>query len=455
MRRFPVWLAVSGLVVLVGAPAGLRAQGYSVNEHGSCAMGRAGTAVAAPCADGSAIFFNPAGIANARKGVWTISAGVTAIAPRGGFINDATGLRTDLEDLLIPVPALYIQRGVTDKLSVGLGAFAPYGLTTEWPENSEVRFNGYRSSIRAIYIQPTVAYKLHKMVQVGAGFDLNLLHLGLKQRVDLFDQEAAPGVTFGNLGFQRGTDIADVDLEGSGTGVGYHLGLIVAPSDRISFGVRYLSRQKVNVDGAEAKIDRVFTGIILPAGNPLGAPAGTPLDTILSPEFTGSGPLQDQGGRTALRMPEQLTAGVMVRPTEKLRLLVDITYTNWEVFDTVQIILDDLPQSNLIENATGATAWRYGAEYDISPSTTLRGGYLFHDAALPDGSVTPNLPEGKRSEFTLGFGTRLGSKLHVDAAYQYIQQQDRRGRSVEFGQPDNGLFEFKAHLFGATLTYTF
>ena len=83
MRRFPVWLAVSGLVALSGAPAGLRAQGYSVNEHGSCAMGRAGTAVAAPCADGSALFYNPAGIAGTKKGVWTISAGVTAIAPSG------------------------------------------------------------------------------------------------------------------------------------------------------------------------------------------------------------------------------------------------------------------------------------------------------------------------------------------------------------------------------------
>ena len=84
MRRYPVWLAVCGSVVLAGAPASLTAQGYSVNEHSSCAMGRAGTAVASPCADGSSIFFNPAGIASAAKGVWTISTGVTAIAPSGG-----------------------------------------------------------------------------------------------------------------------------------------------------------------------------------------------------------------------------------------------------------------------------------------------------------------------------------------------------------------------------------
>src|SRR5690606_41116219 len=55
----------------------------------------------------------------------------------------------------------------------------------------------------------------------------------------------------------------------------------------------------------------------LPRNNPLGAPTGTPLDSILAPQFRGSGPLQDQGGRSGLRMPEQLTAGVSVRPIDK------------------------------------------------------------------------------------------------------------------------------------------
>ena len=60
MRRFHVWLAVGGLAAFIGVPSTLPAQGFSVNEHSTCAMGRAGTAVASPCADGSAIFFNPA-----------------------------------------------------------------------------------------------------------------------------------------------------------------------------------------------------------------------------------------------------------------------------------------------------------------------------------------------------------------------------------------------------------
>jgi long-subunit fatty acid transport protein len=154
-------------------------------------------------------------------------------------------------------------------------------------------------------------------------------------------------------------------------------------------------------------------------------------------------------------MPEQLTGGIMVMPVDRLKLLFDVWWTNWKVFDTLSIITANLPQNNLPENFGGTTSWRYGAEYEVSPTAVVRAGYLFHNAAEPKGSVTPNLPEGSRAEFTLGIGAKLGSGLHGDLAYQYINQQNRRGRTVPFGQPDNGLYTFKANLFGAMLTYTF
>lgn len=455
MRRCPVWLALGGVVALAGVPVALYAQGFSVNEHGSCAMGRASTGVADPCNDGSAIFFNPAGLSKAEKGRWTISVGGTGIAPTGGFTDDATGLESKLNDKIFPVPSAYIMRGISDNVAAGIGAFAPYGLTTDWPTRSQGRYLGYKSVIRAIYIQPTLAVKLGEYVRLGAGFDLNLFHVQLRQRVDLAEQAAAPGITFANLGIQAGTDFADVNLHGNATGVGYHAGAILTPHKRVSLGIRFLSRQKVTVDGAKAEIKQVYTGILLPAGNPLGAPAGTPLDTILAPQFRGTGPLQDQGGSTTIRMPEQIGAGIMVNPVDKLKLFFDLTWQNWRVFDTLVIDTDRLPTTFIAENFEAVTAWRYGAEYAISSATTIRAGYLFHDAAEPKGSVTPNLPEGNRSEFTLGFGTRLSRGLRADLAYQYIDQQDRRGRTTEYGNPDNGLFKFKAHLFGAHLTYTF
>jgi long-chain fatty acid transport protein len=418
-------------------------------------MGRAGTGVADPCPDGSAIFMNPAGLASAVKNQWTISAGGVGIAPRGGFTNDNTGLESKLNNKVFPVPSVYITRGISDNVAAGVGLFAPYGLTTDWPTSSEGRFLGYKSVIRAIYIQPTLAARLGEYVKLGAGFDFNLFHVQLRQRVDLSEQLAAPGITFGNLGIPVGTDFADVNLHGNATGVGYHVGAIFQPHKRVSLGFRFMSRQKVTVDGAKAEISQVSTGLLLPPNNPLGRPAGTPVDSLVAPQFRTGGLLVNQDGSTAIRMPEQIGAGIMVNPVDKFKLLFDVTWQNWKVFDTLVIDTETLPTSIIPENFGATTAWRFGAEYAVSPTTAVRVGYLRHDAAEPTGSVTPNLPEGERAEFTAGFGTRLTGSLHVDLAYQYINQQDRRGRTVDFGQPDNGLFTFKAHLFGAHLTYTF
>src|SRR5437879_11766691 len=83
MRRYALsalWLSSAGL------PTVLAAQGFGIYEQGTCAMGRAGTGVAAPCADGSAIFFNPAGLAGAKGGRRTI--GVPLLRINGGFPHD-------------------------------------------------------------------------------------------------------------------------------------------------------------------------------------------------------------------------------------------------------------------------------------------------------------------------------------------------------------------------------
>jgi len=459
MRRFHVWLAVGGLAAFLGSPASLRAQGFSVNEHGTCAMGRAGTGVAAPCDDGSAMFFNPAGVASVPRGRTQISVGGVFIAPHGDFTQDATGLSSDLNKKVFPVPALFLTHGFTDRFAAGLGVFAPYGLTTDWPKDALGRFSSFKSVIRNIYVQPTVAAKLGKYVKVGGGFDVNFLHLELNQRVDLAEQATTtPGVTFANLGIPAGTDFAEGKVTGSKTGFGFHLGLTVQPTDQLSFGARYLSRQRIDDINGDAEFKQVNTNILIPPGSPLiaalGVPAGTPMDAILAPQFQ-SGKLIDQGGATGLRLPEQLTLGVAFRPTDKLHLLFDYGMQNWEVWDTIVLDFDSLGQRVLPQDFKRTHSWRFGGEYSVGSSSVVRAGFLTHSAAAPDDNVTATLPEGGRTEFTVGYGTRLGGSGHVDLAYQYIDQADRRGRSREAGTPNDGVYTFKAHLFGATFSWNF
>ena len=77
--------------------------------------------------------------------------------------------------------------------------------------------------------------------------------------------------------------------------------------------------------------------------------------------------------------------------------------------------------------------------------------------------MTPLLPEGARNELTAGAGVALSPKWSVDFAYQFIKQNDRRGRTRDLSgatsgqllELNNGLYSFSAHLVGFSLAYTF
>ena len=464
MRRFLVWMAAGALAGAV-APAGLAAQGYGIYEHSSCMMGRAGTGTASPCADASAIFYNPAGIIGSGRG--TLSAGMTYIGPKGSFTNDITGNESVLDNLKFYIPHLYYARDLGGGYSAGLGVFAPYGLTTDWGNTFEGCFLGYRSKIQSIYVQPTFAARVTSTIKVGGGFDFSFVKVNLRQRADLFSTVAAPGLTFGNLGIPQGTDFADINLEGKGTGVGFNAGVIWQAHPRVAVGLRFLSQQEIYINKAKATITQISTGIILDPGNPfrdpLGnpIPGGTPLDSVLAPQFRTTGPLVNQTGSTKLTFPSQLVFGVNVKATERLHILGDVQWVNWKKFETLALQFERLPQKIIREDYVNTVGYRIGGEYMVNDKYTARIGFLSHGAAAPDQTVTPNLPEGPRTEYTAGVGGTLTPHLHLDVAYQYIDQADRRGRTTDGGLAvptaavNNGLYTFSASLIGATLTYKF
>ncbi len=462
MRRFQVWIAAGVLTAILVMPQSAEAQGFSVNEQSSCAMGRGGTGVASPCADGSAIFFNPAGLI-LPKGKGVTSAGATMIAAKGDFTNSATGQVSTLEDHITPVPALYVGYGVSETATIGLGIFAPYGLAIEWPDDAQGRFLGYYSSVKGIYVQPTFGLKAGDRLSFGIGFDITQSSLELKQRVDLASQlvPGGGGATFANLGIAYGTDFANVQLTGNDMSLGFHLGAIAKITDDLSFGIRYLSKQTVNVDNGEATITQVATNLYLAPNNPLGLPAGTPIDALLAPQFQPGGRLVDQEGAAILPYPAQLNMGLTLQVTDKLKVLGDVGIQFWEVWSTLPLNFEYLGDRTLVEDYRNTTTWRLGTEYAVGSKSTARLGFIAHNAAAPPQTVTPLLPEGPRTEFTAGFGSRLSDRFGFDLAYQYIDQADRQGRSGDGGMAapttavNDGLYTFSANLVGITLTYSF
>src|SRR4029077_9199551 len=114
------------LVLFTAAPTLLGAQGFGIYEQGTCAMGRAGAGVAAPCSDGSALFFNPAGLAGVSGGHLTI--GTTLLGAQGGLPGGILPQETQRHAPPLAAPRVYISYAATPKLGIGVGVFAPYGL---------------------------------------------------------------------------------------------------------------------------------------------------------------------------------------------------------------------------------------------------------------------------------------------------------------------------------------
>src|SRR3989454_1977405 len=415
------------LVLCAGVPTLLSAQGFGIYEQGTCAMGRAGTGVAAPCSDGSAMFFNPAGLAGLTGAHATI--GVTLIDIQGGFTDDVFQQHTELDDPLIGVPQLYISYGATSKLAVGVGLFAPYGLETRWPMTFDGRFAGYKNFLRSVYIQPTLAYQVTPRLSLGGGLDIVLGKVELNQRLDLAQAPipttlvpvplGSPPATFGQFGIAPGTDFANVHLEATKTTVGAHFGAVFKVSERLSFGANFLTQAKFDYSGTAA-FTQVLTNLVVPADIPLDLPLGTltipagcHVDDLLTAPTAACGGLGlglfntgvvTQPVATTVKNPSQLALGGAYKVTNAWTLLGDYQLTWWSQFNELDITF---PQDatgflnrKLFEKYQNTSGFPFGAEWAKSAKWTLPGGYLHHDGAAPAETGRPRLPAGPRNDFT-------------------------------------------------------
>jgi long-chain fatty acid transport protein len=442
-RSLAMASAAAVACIAAGTPA-LHAQGSGVDQQSACMTGRVGAGVAMPCEDGSAVYFSPAGLAMQGS---ALSLGVTLVSSSNTFrydpgynLADPT-IRRARET--VPVPQAFVNYRASERLAVGLGVFAPYGLGLKWdvcsiqetntaactPENNfEGRFTGYDNAFRGIYVQPTVAYQIvPNRVSVGVGLDYVRGNIEVHQRADV----AASGL--------RGLDVADATLKGEGTGLTYHLSGIARLSQRASLGVRYLHSVEVDMEG-----DATFLPV--PTGN-----AG--IDALIAAQIA-SGALGDQGIGTTIEFPSQLVVGVNFAATPRLNVMADYQLTGWESFDQFDIDFENENATDRVLNLgyQNTNTFRFAADFAATDALALRAGFRYNNEASP--RATPLLPEYERNYFTAGLGYRFTRSLGLDLAYQLVRQPDRRG-SVRPGEPSVGVYTADANIFGVTLSYLF
>lgn len=469
------------------------AQGFGLNEIGSCAIGRGFAVTGAPCEDASVLYWNPGAATSIPRG-FSLYGGISAIQVKGSFTRDGTG-RRDEGDVPIELPPFL---GVTwkgsgptsSRLALGLAAYVPYGLTSQWQDDFPGRFAAQKASLQTIYVQPTIAYEIVPgRFSVGAGPVIGHSSIEIRQAID-FSTQPVPGqpagTTFGRLGFAPGTEFANAEIQGgSKLAIGGHVGAQLKVTPTLSVGARYLTSVKFEYDDAEATFtpSARASQYVLQANNALGLPAGTTLAQITAPQFQSGGTLAPgQTASTEIEHPAQFQVGIGFTGIPRTTLSADYGRTFWSSFDELPVTFPAAgatpsPLSRvLIEEYEDISSYRVGLEHRFGGAAggmtggmldgvAARLGFSYAESPAPEQTVTPLLPDMNRYNFSGGLGIPLGERFTLDAAYLRVETEGRRGRTDERPESlspqdavrtlNNGWYSLNANIFSVSLKARF
>ncbi|MBK5188456.1 MAG: outer membrane protein transport protein [Gemmatimonadaceae bacterium] len=453
------------------APAAAEAQGFGLNEIGSCAVARGFAVTSVPCNDPSEIYWNPAAT-TALQG-WGLYVGAAAVQVNGGFNADSSG-RSYPGDVPVKFPPHiflnYRPKGA--KWAVGIGSYVPYGLVSQWTPDFPGRFESQYASLSSDYIQPNFAYRIAPGWSIGGGPVFGVSHVELRQGIDLAAVPAAPGVTFGQLGIPAGTQFAAARLKGSGTAWGFNVGVHGKFGPDWQIGARYLSELKFKYNNADVQFTQQLTNLVLAGSNPLGLPAGTPLDAVLSPEFAPGAPFSaGQHVNTEIDHPAQLQAGIGYTGLTNTTITADYAWIDYKSFKTLEVNFvgpaNDAGLSHtLLENYKSSSSVRIGVEHAFAAGFRGRVGFDWIGSPAPDETVTPLLPDMSRRNYTIGIGLPLGASYTLDAGFLHVDTGGRRGRIIArtVGSPaenetaaelNSGFYTLNANVFSLSLKVNF
>ncbi len=360
------------------------ANGFSLLDQDAFATAR-GEAVVATADNASAIYYNPAGIAqldgsNLRGGIYGIYLNPSYQPPAGAPNSGHTYYSSDH---LAAIPQGFFTHTFDfgDRaVSVGLGVYAPYGGDISWPQDTGFRTVAIQGKLTYLSINPVVAVKVARGLFIGAGVIVNYADMN-------FEQGLRPA-------FQP-PNINSYQFKGHGWSVGYNLGVLWQPIRQLSFGATFRSSATVTLNGSS---EFELSASHVP-------------DTTLPAHMS-------------LTFPLEVIFGTSYRPTPKWNLEIDAHYTDWSSFGSTTIyqsgtFLPGEPQ-NVPVTLDWQNSWacEFGATRYFSKGWHASAGYVFNESSVPDAFYSPLAADLNRHFFSIGLG-RDWKRLSFDVAYQF------------------------------------
>ena len=376
--------------VLAGyAPQSARAGGAYLDEMADPAgVGYASAGQAARANSAATVFTNPAGMTRFEDPA--MLAGGTAVYLFVEFEpdmdNTVSGSDGQTNEVIGGGQFAYI-RPLTDKLKFGISAQNYFGLMLDWSGQWVGRYNAVNVKILAPQVQPTLAYKVNDWLSVGAGAGLTLGYLYDKSRIDTLDPNRGDGKL----------RVSDADFAVQG-----NLGIMIEPSARTRFGLRYLTETDLDFkDGAHIS----------------GVGPGFDLD----PDFDLTSPAN--GIDLGLKMPQSLMASAYHQLNDKWSLLGSVGWDEWSAFGKIHVRVEGTELKTEVDEGF-RDVWHFGtgAEYHYSPKLTLTGG-VSYDTSMMAGATRPIMvPLGTMYRYGLGFQYRKREGMTLGGGFTFMHE---------------------------------
>ena len=411
--------------MIAGVPAlQVSASGFRLASQDAFATAR-GEAFVATADNPSAIYYNPAGITqleggNLRSGIYGIYLDPTFSPPSSAPNNDNT---YHINKKFAAVPQTFYTYTPKDSpLSFGLGVYAPYGGSISWPQDTGFRTVATEGKLTYLTFNPVAALKLAPNLSIGAGLMVNYVNMDLEQGLRPFQM---PLINY-------------FHFKGDGWSVGYNLGLLWQPHEKVSIGATFRSSATVTLNG-HTEFEQ----------QPLIQPTRLPAQA----DFT---------------FPLTAVFGISYRPTPKWNLEFDADYTDWSSFGTTTIRQQGTPpfpvQKDIPVTLKWQPSWMYefGVTRYFDNNWHVSAGYVFSENSVPNAYYSPLAADMDRHFFNVGAGHK-GKRLDFDIAYQFgygpahtvTGSTPSSTPGLFAGQSADGKYDFISHAVMVTVGWHF
>lgn len=436
-------LICAAAAALTAGSAQVYAAGFQLAETSATGLGRAFAGEAAIADNASAQFRNPALLsdlpglqmsAGAIKVMPHIDiTGQTRIQHMYGLTHQVTTYDTKATDIAKSalIPNAYLSYQINPHWSTGLALSAGYGMSSKLEDSFRGTQFGNEASIKAIEINPNIAYRFNDSISVGFGLRYVMADADISATssapLQLFPQSVPKGTM---LKYMAGDD----------TAWAWQAGALWHASQATTIGLSYRSEVDLKLQGHAYGL----------GFNPL------------KPE-------QHYPGTMALTLPATAELAAKHQLTERLALHASVNWTDWSKFTQLRAEIPGVPENAwLVKEENWHDSYRaaVGSTYQVSNRSVIRGGIAFDKSSVDDATRTLTIPEMNRYWASLGYGYQVSKHMTVDISMAYLLAQQSRvseprqgARSDKvaamFGGEFSGTTQGDVWLMGVQLSYRF